>query len=152
MARVLREPEGRRWPALLGIAALWSAVSLFAAGPVTWLVAALSGLAHMPAATTSRVFVGAVDALVYAVLAFAVFSLAGKHQPPARYAIVALAGYLLGQAGYLVVGWLADGGTAGLNQLDPALIAVEAMASTLGAAGAVAFWSVQRGSKAQSQD
>lgn len=134
------------------VAALWTVVSLFAAGPVTWLVAALSGLARMPAAATNRVFVGAVDALVYAVLAFAVFSLAGGHRPSARYVIVALAGYLLGQAGYLAVGWLVDGGTAGLSLLDPALMVVEAVASTLGAAGAVAAWSVRRDGQAHGQD
>ena len=145
-------PDSAPRRSLVGVSALWAMVSLFAAGPVTWLVAGLAGLAHVPAAATNRVFVGAVDALVYAVLAFAVFSLAGGYRPVARLALAALAGYLLGQAGYLAVGWLVDGGTAGLSLLDPALIAVEAAASTLGAAGAVAVWSVRRGGEAQDQD
>jgi hypothetical protein len=57
----------------------------------------------------------------------------------------ALIGYLLGQAGYLGVGWLVDGGTASVASLNPVLMVVEAVASTLGATGAVGVWSAQRG-------
>jgi hypothetical protein len=127
------------------IAAIWAGVSLALSGPVGWLVTALAGAAHMPAAAASRVFVGVVDALVYALVSFAVFTLARAYRPPAWYMFAALAGYLLGQAGYLALGWLVDGGTASLASVDPVLMAVEAVASTLGAAGAVGVWSAQRG-------
>ena len=152
IARASGATGASRRLALFGVAALWTVVSLFAAGPVSWLVATLADLAHMPAAATSRVFIGTVDALVYAVLAFAVFRLAVRHTPGARYAFAALLGYLVGQAGYLGVGWLVDGGTAGLSVLDPVLITVEAVASTLGAAGAVAAWSMRRGGEADPQE
>jgi hypothetical protein len=82
---------------------------------------------------------------VYALVSFAVFAPARRYRPPARYVSAALIGYLLGQAGYLGMGWLIDGGTARLSGLDLVLIAVEAAASTLGAAGAVGVWSAQRG-------
>lgn len=115
------------------------------AGPVSWLVAALAGAARMPAAASSPVFVGVVDALVYAVASFAVFALARRYRPPERYVFAALIGYLLGQAGYLGIGWLVDGGTASVARLNPVLMTVEAVASTVGAAGAVGVWSAQRG-------
>jgi hypothetical protein len=148
---VTRPGEATRWRPLAWIAALWVVVSLFAAGPVSWLVSGLANVAHMPAAGTSRVFVGVVDALVYVVLAFGLFALAGRYRPPVWYVLAALAGYLVGQAGYVALGWLVDGGTAGLGS-DPVLITVEAVASMLGAAGAVGIWSVRRGVEADPRD
>ena len=131
--------------ALAWVAALWVVASVLLAGPVSWLVTALAGAAHMSAVASSPVFVGVVDALVYGLVAFAVFTLVRPYRPPTRYVFAALIGYLLGQAGYLGVGWLVDGGTASVASLNPVLMAVEAVASTLGAAGAVGVWSVQRG-------
>jgi hypothetical protein len=137
-------PGGPQLRRLVVVAALWAVVSVFLPGPVSWLVGALAAVAHSPAAASSRVFVGVVDALVYSVAAFAYFALAGRRGPSSRYVLAALIGYLLGQAGYLGMGWLVDGGTASLSNLDPALMFVEAAASTLGAAGAVGVWSAQR--------
>ena len=75
------------------IAALWVVVSLLAAGPVSWLAAGLASLTHMPAVSTSRVFVGVVDALVYVVLSFGVFAPTGRYRPPVWYVFAALGAY-----------------------------------------------------------
>lgn len=120
-------------------------MSVLLAGPVSWLVRVLAGAGHLPAAATDRVFVGAVDALVFAVAAFAVFAFAGRSGSLGSHVFAAVIGYLLGQAGYLGMGWLVDGGTASLASVDPALFVIEAGASMLGAAGAVGVWSGRRG-------
>jgi hypothetical protein len=91
------------------VAALWTVVSVFLPGPVSWLAGALAAAAHTPAAASSRVFVGVVDALVYSVAAFAVFALAGRRGPSWIYVLAALIGYLLGQGGILVWGGSSTG-------------------------------------------